>query len=852
MTPQQVIENLLVGEGVTVSNFSFNNVPANAQIIQPNVTSYTSTGFPFPSGFFMGTSMGSNIGNDPDLMDLANNPVTNGAILEFDFVPAGDTVKFRYIFGSTEYPGYTCSQFNDAFGFFISGPGINGPFSNNAVNLATVPGSTIPVSINTVNSGIPSGGDNSLCLAADPNFINNTIYFTNTYDILDGFGFSGATVAMTAISGVQCGQTYHIKLAIANAVDQSLDSGVFLEAGSLISTGLDVSLKTATAQGDSLIFEGCLPAEFIFTRPLSQAIDTMVIHYVFTGTAIPGVDYVASATGDSVVMFIDQDSVSLFIETDNIIDGLEGDETLIITVTFVSECGDTIIKSKTLTITEEPILNALSNDPILDCPDDSVMLTVAAVGGTPGYNYTWTLNGADVGQGDTIFVPILQAGQLTYNVHILDTCNFEFDHPVIVTLNQKPPLDLSVSAPNANCLTPTIPITATGSGGLAPLVFEWNTGETGTSINAPALGNPPPSYTVTMTDACNDSIQATHTVVFDPSPPLIIQVNDTTVKCPNDSVPINATVLNGNEPFTYTWSNGQTGQNTTVPIENNGTLSFTVDVEDICGSEGSATVNVTLDQTLNILSFNSAPTYTCEPTGELSAQMFGETGTVNYFWTGPGANNTDTITNTVYSNLTTGWYYLYVEDAVCFDADSVFVDIIPNPNAAFSYYEPSIDPPKDITFYNESTNATHYFWDFGNSDTLSIYNLNNVGSNYSDVGTYEIMLIAYSGPCSDTAYQSITIIPNPKYNLPNFFSPDNDSKNDLFSLNPLFFKEFTYQIFNRWGNLMYEGDLSSPTWDGKNTGGKDAQDGTYFYTYKGNALNGEVVEGHGYVQLTRK
>ncbi|MFN5984567.1 MAG: choice-of-anchor L domain-containing protein, partial [Fluviicola sp.] len=156
LSPQGLVENVLVGSGVTVSNFSYNNVVADAQIVQPNMTSFTATGFPFTSGVFMGTANGGDVSGDPDLMILANNPVTNGAILEFDFVPFGDTIKFRYIFGSIEYPGYTCSSFNDAFGFFISGPGIAGPFSNASINIATVPGTNIPVSINTVNSGVSS------------------------------------------------------------------------------------------------------------------------------------------------------------------------------------------------------------------------------------------------------------------------------------------------------------------------------------------------------------------------------------------------------------------------------------------------------------------------------------------------------------------------------------------------------------------------------------------------------------------------------------------------------------------------------------------------------------------------
>jgi hypothetical protein len=78
--------------------------------------------------------------------------------LEFDFVPTGDSLQFRYVFGSEEYTSYTCADYNDAFGFFLSGPGIAGPFSNGAaINIALVPGTTVPVSISTLNGGEPTG-----------------------------------------------------------------------------------------------------------------------------------------------------------------------------------------------------------------------------------------------------------------------------------------------------------------------------------------------------------------------------------------------------------------------------------------------------------------------------------------------------------------------------------------------------------------------------------------------------------------------------------------------------------------------------------------------------------------------
>jgi len=101
---------------------------------------------------------------DIDLENIVGVPTYDAAVLEFDFIPQNDTIQFRYVFASEEYPEYVCSSFNDLFGFFISGPGITG-----TQNIAIIPGTTTPVAINTVNNGIPG-------TYADPSIPCNNTY----------------------------------------------------------------------------------------------------------------------------------------------------------------------------------------------------------------------------------------------------------------------------------------------------------------------------------------------------------------------------------------------------------------------------------------------------------------------------------------------------------------------------------------------------------------------------------------------------------------------------------------------------------------------------------------------------
>ena len=58
------------------------------------------------------------------------------AVIEFDVIVSADALAFNYVFASSEYAAYTCSNYNDAFGLFVSGPGISGPYENDAINIA--------------------------------------------------------------------------------------------------------------------------------------------------------------------------------------------------------------------------------------------------------------------------------------------------------------------------------------------------------------------------------------------------------------------------------------------------------------------------------------------------------------------------------------------------------------------------------------------------------------------------------------------------------------------------------------------------------------------------------------------
>jgi hypothetical protein len=212
--------------------------------------------------------------SDPDLSIISGQTMNDAAVLEFDFVPAGNMMEFKYMFSSEEYLEYVNTAFNDAFGFFLSGPGISGAYMNNAVNLAVLPNGD-PVTINTIH---PSG----------TNIIGQTYPALNDAYYLDNpipsptYQFDGGTLVLTATYPVTPCQTYHIKLTVADAYDQEFDGAVFLAAKSFNSENLLLTNYGNAIEG----FTGVLRIE----RSDPNNTNELDLNLNLSGTCTNGVD----------------------------------------------------------------------------------------------------------------------------------------------------------------------------------------------------------------------------------------------------------------------------------------------------------------------------------------------------------------------------------------------------------------------------------------------------------------------------------------------------------------------------------------------------------------------------------
>ena len=574
-TPQQLVDNVLLGFGVTALNVTINGNPLLANTPQGNVGFFTNSNpaFPIDSGLILTTgnaigAIGPNsstsftnnnpptasVSTDPHLNDIAAGSVTNGVVLEFDFIPQGDSVIFNYMFGSDEYPEFSPSSFDDAFGLFLWGPGIAGPYvqagyPNGGINIATIPGGT-PVTINNV-------GD-----ASNTNYyVFNEAASTLTYG--DAIQYDGTTVKLTAASAVQCNQLYHIKLAISNVGDQSYDSGVFLEAGSFSSAAVDVAV--ATVSGDTTIVEGCTFADFIFTRPAGQTNDTLIINYTIGGVAQQGVDY--NNLVNPITFLPGEDSVVINLTPiqDNI---TEGFESVVISVEIINPCGDTIISSGTIYIGEGPIINITETDPTIYCANDSVVLSASAFGGYAPYQYEWTtMSGAPLGTNDTIIQGISQNGSINFLVTATDNCNFSQIDTVTLTLNQTIAIDTIFTGP-ATC-QPTGFVSVMASGLTGVPTYTWTGPGPNGFIDASVWQNIPSGwYYITVEDnVCSISDSAFVGIQNAPD----AQFSGTPIQgCAPFDVVFQNTSVNANN---YSWDFGDS-QTTTSGNLNNVTHTY--------------------------------------------------------------------------------------------------------------------------------------------------------------------------------------------------------------------------------------------------------------------------------------
>ena len=522
MTPTQYVNNVLLGEGVTATNVQFTGSLEQIGYLTDGV------GFSIENGIIMSTDLATNPATcdgaagcggcggagDPDLLTVANSvppligqtftvqSVNDVCILEFDFHPSGDFVSFNYVFGSDEYLGWVNSQYNDIFAFFLSGPGISGPyaspagFPDGAINIAQVPDSDppLPVTISSVND------------------VTNPEYYIDNPGAVDQPCINGYTELFTASHPVSCGLTYHIKLAIADGSDNWLESIVILEEGSFGSpipteyeataspdcdpdplddlviycAWEDCGVSTITVSRPCLV-PSVYPFEFQITEdPTSEASFLEDIDGLPSLAIIPVGEYEIALSFTVPQDFIDEGTEELRL---NIISGTT--ESLI-----------------SIFIYDTPPLEAVTPEVVtVDCDQfETVCVDLIQNPGLeyPPVTYNWSINGVDFGTDQCIDHTSLTNHLMEIYIH--DGCDRDL---YLQTLFEVPyePLEISISNDTLLCNGAQTIMELEVEGGQPPYQILWENfidSELAHTVS-PTVGT---TYEVMVVDNCEYDISA--------------------------------------------------------------------------------------------------------------------------------------------------------------------------------------------------------------------------------------------------------------------------------------------------------------------------------------------------------
>jgi len=493
ITPNDLVQNILLGGGVQVSNVTLTGSgQAYGAFTANNTNLGLNSGILLTTGIISGPNGPQGPNNRPDA-GIDNNfqgsallnaefgftqPTFNATTLSFNFIPQGDSVAFRYVFGSEEYREFVGSEFNDVFGFFISGPNPAGGNYQNQ-NIALLPNGT-KVAINNVNH-----------LTNSQYYVDNEMPSPGVFIQYDGF-----TRVLTARAKVIPCSTYTIRLAIADVADGIYDSGVFLEAKSFTSDGLSMYYTVLNGVSKDTLYEGCGTAAIVIknTLPLTQ---DKTINLLLQGNSINGVDYQTLPT--QIIIPAGTDSVVLY--TSALADLLnEGVELLIVTADDPNLCPDIQRPSVRIPIADvNPLSVQAMDDRSFPCNNQVVFLTASSTGGVGLASLTWSPGGM-VGSP----VPALLGQTTQFVVTATDVCQNTATDTVLIQVPNVAPLSLSFSPDTVICPGESILLEAQYGGGIGDLVFVWDNGFSSDSLRQWVSPVSTQIYTVSVADSCGN------------------------------------------------------------------------------------------------------------------------------------------------------------------------------------------------------------------------------------------------------------------------------------------------------------------------------------------------------------
>ncbi len=609
-----ILEQYFFGDGITVSNAEFKGVD-----VQFGVFTSAQNDLGFEEGIVLSTGrvldvVGLNdtassilsgqpnrVDFDADLKQLADFMVdtlddilrgtslervenmTEAAILEFDVSTNGNTLDFDYIFGSEEYSAWINTRFIDVMGIFVSGPGISGPYSNGAINIAELPGGRLPLSVSSVH-----GGNQKFAPF-------NEVYYVPT--ITQNIAFGGVTVPLKNKLSVSPCTTYHVKIAIADGSLPDIDSGIFLKKQGLNSHGVKSKLleQAAVSFSDSLYQEGCALVAVELTFPEIQFSTTYFQNFTFGSVADNAdINFETSITQratdkvDTVYYAINYDPFS------------EGKEVAKFELKNTSGC---VVSEVPIVFYVQDRIDLVSTDPDPDtlyfsCENSGVKLAVAS-NYSADLGFVWSNNVPIENRKDSVVFVFPQNDEEQFDVTVTDTCsNQSFVKKYVVIKKDAAPVTFAFSSASKNfsckgeTFVPNIQIT----GGTEPFQYtvlyleQSYTDTIITEITAAQSGE----YQLEIVDACGQTHTESLNLIVPNHSPLVFDVSAPSSICPNTPWEVVSTISGGDGDYTTKY-NGVRYQADTLRITLDDEYSFVFEAIDGCDQKVETSLTVSID-----------------------------------------------------------------------------------------------------------------------------------------------------------------------------------------------------------------------------------------------------------------
>ncbi|MCH7534620.1 MAG: PKD domain-containing protein [Bacteroidetes bacterium] len=453
--------------------------------------------------------------------------------------------------------------------------------------------------------------------------------------------------------------------------------------------------------------------------------------------------------------------------------------------------------------------------------DNNGSIAVTSSGGTPPFSYLWN----DPGSQTLASASALATGNYTLQVTDANNCVY------IVNDNVTQP-DLMVGTASANdtiCIGGSTTISVSMVGGNGGYIYSWDQG-IGNSSSASVSPTVPTTYNATTTDSLNCTSNAISISVY---------VRDLTVDnvstsstgpiCEGGSATIVATHNGPLGPYTYVWNNGLANGLGPYTVSPDSSATYTITVSDLCSNTITSAITLDVTDMPDIL-LPYLIQDGCAPVTVNFVDTAGNPPGYSYSWDfGDGSisnNASPTHSYTIVGAYNVSLVITSPDNCInSSSADSGVVVVNRSSVADFTVNPTTTDIRKPIfNFTNQSSpDAIQPQWDFGDGDTS--ISLNPIHT-YGDTGTYAVTLdVTNSFGCPDKYTLYVVVEPYHEILIPDAFTPNPAGPNGGdYSINPFanhvfypitqYVAEYRFEVFNRWGELVFVSEDINIGWDG--------------------------------------